>query len=163
MEFVGDTKLGRIEGGGQHSGMDTIYWKMGLPSRGTYLGYRYGPAGTSQNSAKTNAKSLTQEEPNLCTGPYQVTDLLCTTLLMVGWTWTSSMVWQHWVPAAHWAVEQPVVWGKGSVPSTWRLLHITWRAYSVSSSSSFSFGTRHMLINLIIFSGELPPGRLGLE
>lgn len=59
--------------------------------------------------------------------------------------------------------QQPAVWGKGSVPSTWHLLHITWRAYSVSSSSSFRFGARHILINLIIFSGELPPRRLGLE
>lgn len=59
--------------------------------------------------------------------------------------------------------QQSVVWEKGSMPLTWHLLHITWKANSVSSSSSFSFGTRHMLINLIILSGELPPKRLGLE
>lgn len=46
--------------------------------------------------------------------------------------------------------QQPVAWGKRSVPLTWPLLHTTWRAHSVS----FSFGTRHMLINLIIFHQE---------
>lgn len=70
MEFVGNIKLGRIKDGGQPSGMDTIQRKTELPSRETYLGYNYGLAGTTQNSGKSNAKSLIQEGPNPYTGPY---------------------------------------------------------------------------------------------
>lgn len=50
--------------------MDNIQCKTELPSRGTYLGHNYGLAGTTQNSGKTNAKSMTQEGPNPYTGPY---------------------------------------------------------------------------------------------
>lgn len=84
MEFVGETKLGRIKQGGQPSQMDTRHCKTELPSRGNYLNYKYGLAGTTQNSAMTNAKSLTQEGSNLYTGPSWVTNLLCTTSLTVG-------------------------------------------------------------------------------
>lgn len=143
--------------------MDTPHWKTGLPSRGIYPGCKYGPAGTTQNSAKANAESLTQDWPN----PHVVHTGSQICFAQLPWrkakhepaVWCGSTECQQHTGMQ----QQPVVWEKGWMPSTWHLPHITWRAYSVYFSSSCNFGTRHTLINLIIFSGELPPRRLGLE